>query len=652
MGLSPDLEQSMSLGPLNWRQNPTWYGAAPTPGARQQPGAMPQRPAVSAMMQSTNGANPLNKRRFGQMFQSAQQAQLQQQHPNIPGRARGGPVSGTPDMGFGDGKGVGLVGGDGTHGRPRAVVTGGYGASPAAPGRIGYRGRLQARPSGGLSEYYNNQNDLAMERAAKSNIDPNTGLPYNASQAQRTQQLQRIAGKPDVGLRQAGLLRQYFDALSTGNPSAVNSAASNIFREREYMGRENTPATTSSLPPPPTVDRTTSDSEFPIVDWSKINRSYEPVVPKGLKEGGAADGVKPYIVNEEGEEAFQPKGGQPQLMKGSEKMVAFPRDGKVIPHSRTRQLIAEGKVKMPEHVPAKEQVKVLAEKDGDNAGLKEKAEHRANGGVGKKSIIPESVESKSKREANERWQKSKETLNKLMWSHFTPEDVARMRAEKRLPTGETSSYGQLGPPVEVFQSPYSLAEKHIPGFSHTINQLGIPAEEVFNAWAQDQHFANAPTYQDPKLGPKEAALLNSITNYNMPNVMPSLLTKTPSLVTPQAMTTDAVAVPKPNEQVVPPPNPEQKLLERMSNVPEVTPLPKIAGTQEFATPYGTIGVNQTGNGPHLIDGKPAAQVLAGLKAEQAKAAPKSNLEWAKDYKKKEAKDMAKFEPVGKLRKYA
>jgi hypothetical protein len=50
-----------------------------------------------------------------------------------------------------------------------------------------------------------------------------------------------------------------------------------------------------------------------------------------------------YRTNEEGVEAFQPKGGEPLLIEGGEQIRTFPTDGKVIPADRTSKLMRQGR---------------------------------------------------------------------------------------------------------------------------------------------------------------------------------------------------------------------------------------------------------------------------------------------------------------------
>lgn len=59
--------------------------------------------------------------------------------------------------------------------------------------------------------------------------------------------------------------------------------------------------------------------------------------------------MQPYIVNEEGPEAYQPKGGKPQLIPGPQQVFLPPKDGKIIPHKKTMRMVSEGKISAPQH---------------------------------------------------------------------------------------------------------------------------------------------------------------------------------------------------------------------------------------------------------------------------------------------------------------
>jgi hypothetical protein len=67
------------------------------------------------------------------------------------------------------------------------------------------------------------------------------------------------------------------------------------------------------------------------------------------EKGGPVGKIQPYIVNEKGEEAYQPKGGFPQLITGPEQFFFPPVDGKIIPHKKTKEMMKDGKVLPPQH---------------------------------------------------------------------------------------------------------------------------------------------------------------------------------------------------------------------------------------------------------------------------------------------------------------
>lgn len=59
------------------------------------------------------------------------------------------------------------------------------------------------------------------------------------------------------------------------------------------------------------------------------------------RRGGPVS-AQPYIVNEEGVEAYQPKGGDPQLIGGPQQVFFPPQDGKIIPHRKTVRMMESG----------------------------------------------------------------------------------------------------------------------------------------------------------------------------------------------------------------------------------------------------------------------------------------------------------------------
>lgn len=59
------------------------------------------------------------------------------------------------------------------------------------------------------------------------------------------------------------------------------------------------------------------------------------------QKGGPVKDIQPYIVNEEGPEAYQPKGGKPMLIPGPMQLFVPPVDGKIIPHKKTMQMMGK-----------------------------------------------------------------------------------------------------------------------------------------------------------------------------------------------------------------------------------------------------------------------------------------------------------------------
>lgn len=289
---------------------------------------------------------------------------------------RGGSASGSlfPVQDIGGGKGVGVVGG-GMHGPLRQVVTGGYGAMPARAGRIGYRGTLQERPGvgknqSGLAGFYAMQREAELGKANLAKTNPVTGLSFNPTDRDISAQMKMVGEK--YGPTEVGMLGDYYNYGRTGDFARQQQAADRIMNRRQELNKPTTVA--------PTNTGGQNPQGIPVNQaMSKLNGMVDmfnaPAEPKNyveqrqnagqmasfggpsaqnyatsrLEHGGATDSVKPYIVNEKGEEAWQPDGEKPQLIPGKEKMVLFPKDGKVIPHGRTMEMAKKGQVEMPEH---------------------------------------------------------------------------------------------------------------------------------------------------------------------------------------------------------------------------------------------------------------------------------------------------------------
>ncbi len=248
-------------------------------------------------------------------------------------------------------------------------------------------------------DYYANRalqgSDLVLNRAAQHSIDPITGWSQSPTQMQIQQQLDMLAKKGDSegipgmgGLQQAALMRSYYDAKRSGNPAQLQAAADAVqgFKRNLNTMRTRQNAAAPALPAPAQDELTDEDPGFvpkPLSqpqhiepEWSMAGQdggifanngsnqqgpqSYDSIFGNaenedqsetpGKKKGGEVADIHPYIVNEEGVEAFQPKGGEPELMPGGEHMTTFPTDGKVIPHGRTMRMLEEGEIENPQHL--------------------------------------------------------------------------------------------------------------------------------------------------------------------------------------------------------------------------------------------------------------------------------------------------------------
>lgn len=282
---------------------------------------------------------------------------------------------------IGGGKAEGWIGG-GNQGRLRKVITGGYGAQPARAGRIGYRGTLQARPESGgspsgLAGFYAKQNALGQKNAARQGIDPVTRMSYSPTDKEVMDQLDMVGRK--YGPAERAMLSDYYEGGRTGDFAKRAAAEASIKKRRDeiagkqpqipdalkrrepqvpdYFGNAMNAAKNMTTSSPMVVAPTNTGGQnpggLPVKEAMGKLEEFAGPAPQNYADnkasGGNASPVKPYIVNEKGEEAWQPDGEKPQLMPGKEKMVLFPKDGKVIPHGRTMEMARKGQVEMPEH---------------------------------------------------------------------------------------------------------------------------------------------------------------------------------------------------------------------------------------------------------------------------------------------------------------
>lgn len=294
--------------------------------------------------------------------------------------------------------GSSILGGHFGHGKLRSVVTGGYGASPAREGRIGYRGALKEKGLTGLAAHYARQRDTMQSKTAQKAIDPVTGMSYTPTDKEIDAQLAMIGDK--YGPREQAMLRDYYTAGRTGDFAKQKAAADAIQARKAEINKPK------PLPIAPTNTGGQNPNGIPVDD--ALNKV------AGLASGGNAEQIQPYIVNEKGEEAWQPKGEEPQLIPGKEKMVLFPKDGKVIPHGRTMQMAKKGQVKMPEN----------RESGGQTKGLSQRKTYA------------------QRKEAAR--QASLKAFNKALAEKLTPDDINALRAS--LNKGENFPTGNLATP--------------------------------------------------------------------------------------------------------------------------------------------------------------------------------------------------------------
>lgn len=325
IGSTPQLSS-----PIQSVGGPTWMGSAPAPLSPLSQRMINDAGSFEAAKQQA-GANQPKNTSFDMKVGSFQPRFLE----------RGGSAKGSlfPVQDAGDGKGMGVIGG-GSQGQLRSVITGGYGAAPAMPGRIGYRGTLKERNPGGLAEFYAKQYALGQSRAARQGVDPVTRMSYTPTDREIQSQLDMVGSK--YGPAEREMLNNYYQAGRTGDFAARDKAAQSILNKREELSKPIPVAPTNTGGQNPTGGTVAQA-------MGKLAEFGGPTPQNHMAEGGETNAIKPYIVNEKGEEAWKPDGEKPQLIPGKEKMVLFPKDGKVIPHGRTMEMAKRGQVEMPEH---------------------------------------------------------------------------------------------------------------------------------------------------------------------------------------------------------------------------------------------------------------------------------------------------------------
>lgn len=261
-----------------------------------------------------------------------------------------------------------------------SMVTGGTGAAPALPGRIGYRGRLTsgAPAENGLDWLAHGKDQTALNLGARKEIDPVTGLSMNPTEAEIHAQLQMLANKGEQpgaeghglgGSRQAQAVAEYYAAKTSGDQNRIGNATKvigdlkdKIDPNRLQKSAQAGPTPGQTMPPPagtPPAAPVSANQPAPGGLPSTQETGYEDGQPpasaetgyEGLKTGGKAKAIHPYDVNEEGTEAFVPKGGKPELIPGGEHVTTFPRAGRVIPHGRTMSMMSKGLIQPTEANP-------------------------------------------------------------------------------------------------------------------------------------------------------------------------------------------------------------------------------------------------------------------------------------------------------------
>lgn len=150
----------------------------------------------------------------------------------------------------------------------------------------------------------------------------------------------------------AGLAEFYADQAM---PNEWDRLQNRAMQQQSWMGGTSSPpaspATPSAFPlgnaftgGSPTFGGMSSGNPFPPSPSTFANLGQLQSNIQWCKKGGPVGEVQPYIVNEEGVEAYQPKGGDPMLIPGPMQMFIPPKDGKIINHRDTLKMM-----KKPEH---------------------------------------------------------------------------------------------------------------------------------------------------------------------------------------------------------------------------------------------------------------------------------------------------------------
>lgn len=266
----------------------------------------------------------------------------------------------------------------GKYGTSGTIVSGGTGAAPALPGRIGYRGRLTSGTpaNDGINSEKQFANQQALNQGARKEIDPVTGLSQNPTQNEINAQIQMLAGKGDAGApqglggtRQAQAVGEYYDARTSGDPVRIAAATKAVSDLKDQInpnrmsnsqqpqqpvagasGVQNVPLNPNAFPDAPAYNPPNTLGQQMPPPQTGVETGYEDQTP-GLKKGGAEKAVYPYDVNEEGTESVKYPGKKPELIPGGEHVVTFPQSGRVIPHGRTMRMMSKGMIQPTEADP-------------------------------------------------------------------------------------------------------------------------------------------------------------------------------------------------------------------------------------------------------------------------------------------------------------
>lgn len=166
---------------------------------------------------------------------------------------------------------------------------------PSGP-RIDARAQLSPATGRGLADFYANQ-----------------AMPSEWDRLQNRALQQQSWGQP-------------FTPLSAPSPIFAPPSANAFSGGSSLFGGMSSG---SAFPPSP--------SAFANINQAQSNIQWR-------ERGGPVGSIQPYIVNEEGVEAYQPKGGKPMLIPGPMQMFIPPKDGKIINHKDTMKML-----KKPEH---------------------------------------------------------------------------------------------------------------------------------------------------------------------------------------------------------------------------------------------------------------------------------------------------------------